>query len=77
MTLERQGTTTSASRKKNKASPYRPWVAVVWKDVIDDNNGSGVGKSATRNDADRPAPTRHEYSASGCEHVDLRKLSVP
>ena len=38
MTLERQGTTTSASRKKNKASPYRPWVAVVWKDVIDDTN---------------------------------------
>ncbi|CAB4748104.1 unannotated protein [freshwater metagenome] len=47
------------------------------KDVVDDNNGSGVGKCATRNDADCPAPTRHEYAASGCEHVDLRKRSVP
>jgi hypothetical protein len=38
-----QGTqTTDTSRKKavkkGKSSPYRPWVAVVWRDVLDDTN---------------------------------------
>lgn len=36
--MERPATTTSAPAKKKKASPYRPWVAIVWKDVIDDTN---------------------------------------
>jgi hypothetical protein len=41
MTQEPQGTTTSGQSKKprkKKVSSIRPWVAVIWHDVLDDSN---------------------------------------